>query len=411
MLVMYFGAMVFLHVFVLWHSWRGIRIGLPDFSIFYTAGQIVHQGRGADLYDDHLQEEIQRSFSPEGIRKRGSILPYNHPPFEAILFVPLARFSYLTAYFIWLALNIMLVSTLPFILRPHLAILGKEHLWFWLLMCLAFFPIFVALIQGQDSILVLVLYCLAYAAFRRGEELRSGSWLGLGLFKFHLVLPFVLPLLLLWRKKLLAGFLIVAAALLCIGFVPGGLTAWLTYPTYVWESEHNQSYLWNLSLGNTANLRGLISSFVPASHPWMRAGMLTFCSGLVLAAVVYAWRKAFRVCSSGTAWAFCISLIATVLLSYHIYTHDLSLLFLACVLALEVMQSKPLVPEWRQKAVYICLAILSCSPVYLTLTLRYKQLQLVAGILLILLAVLWTQCISRSIDAECGREIPLVDLT
>jgi hypothetical protein len=63
----------------------------------------LRDGHGSRLYDDDLQESIQRSFSPLAVQKRGTILPYLHLPYEALLFAPLARFSYVTAYAIWLA--------------------------------------------------------------------------------------------------------------------------------------------------------------------------------------------------------------------------------------------------------------------------------------------------------------------
>ena len=77
--------------------------------------------------------------------------------------------------------------------------------WLSFLAALAFFPISYALMQGQDSIMLLALYCLAYVALRRGRDLQAGIWLGLGLFKFHLVLPFVLILFLRRRWRAVLG--------------------------------------------------------------------------------------------------------------------------------------------------------------------------------------------------------------
>jgi hypothetical protein len=86
-LALYFVAVIVLHGYVLWQARRFIPQGLADFSIFYTAGRIVRDGNGARLYDDALQESVQHSFSPPALESRRTILPYNHPPFEAILFV------------------------------------------------------------------------------------------------------------------------------------------------------------------------------------------------------------------------------------------------------------------------------------------------------------------------------------
>jgi hypothetical protein len=380
--------MIVLNAFVLWHSRNGIPAGLPDFTIFYTAGKIVHQGQGNRLYDNELQETIQRSFS--SVRgANGSSLPYNHPPFEALVFAPFARVSYLTAYFCWLGINILLVLGIPLVLRPHLAVLGKEPIFLWLLASFAFYPNFIALMQGQDSIFVLFCYCMAFAALRSQAEFRAGGWLALALCKFHLVLSFVLPFLLLKRKCLVAGFLAVAILLGLVGLVAAGWRGWQAYPGYVLSSENNNNYLWNRALGNTANLRGLIWSVLSANHPWLRGGMLTLLSGLIFAAMVSAWRSSLTAADS--QMAFCMGLIATVLLSYHLYVHDLSLIFLAGILALERAGSILTKRVWTRRFTYGCLILLSCNSIYLLFVLRYKHLEFFAIILLVLFVLLWIE--------------------
>lgn len=385
---LYLVSMIFLHCFVMFKSWGGIRIGLPDFSIFYTAGRILHDGHSSELYDNGVQEAVQRSFSPTGVERRGSILPYNHPPFEALLFVPLVRFSYLTAYGIWFGVNVCLLLIMAFVLRKYFVNLGKVPVYLWILACFAFYPIFAALMQGQDSILVLFCYGMAYAAFRKESEFRAGCWLGLGLCKFHLIIPFVFPLLLLWRKRFLAGFASVALISAVIGLATVGWRGLLRYPRYVWESEHNQSYLWNVSLGNTANLRGLIKSLLPGTIPWMTAALLFMCSGVLLVGVAYAWRKAQTAGFTSRELTFALNLLATVLVSYHLYIHDLSLIFLALLLIGEAVVSARSMNARLRRTVLVCIAILFCSPVYLVLVLQYKQLELIAVVLLVLFAAL-----------------------
>src|ERR1700751_152934 len=121
-----FSAMVVIHGYLLWQMRECIRAGLPDFSIFYTAGRVLHSVNGSRLYDDNLQEQLQRSFSPQAVDRRGSILPFNHPPFEALLFFPLVHFSYLRAYLVWLAITLSLLLLTLTILRRQLACLGRS---------------------------------------------------------------------------------------------------------------------------------------------------------------------------------------------------------------------------------------------------------------------------------------------
>ncbi len=378
-LALYCCAMIVLHGHVLWQARSSIPQGLPDFSIFYTAGRILRDGQGSRLYDDALQESMQRSFSPVAVHRRGVILPYNHLPFEALLFVPLAHLSYVTAYLTWLVVNVALLCSIPFLLRRRLTALGKVPLYLWLLACFAFFPVFVALIQGQDSILLLFLYCLAYSCLERRSELAAGGWLASGLYKYHLVLPFVLPL---WRrKKLIAGFLLAAGSL---GLISVAITGWrglLAYPRYVWGTEHDPKYVLNSPLGLTANLRGLISAIIPAAYPGIGASLMVLLSVIVLLMMMYAAGKASWADSGWRQSMLAVNLVGTILLSYHIFVHDLSLLFLAILLVLEILLSDRPIPNWTRTTLSVCMAILFFSPLYQVLSLRYRQLQLMAIVL------------------------------
>ena len=378
---LYFCAMIALHCAVFWHVERSVADGLPDFSIFYTAGRIVRDGQGSRLYDDPVQESVQHSFLPSVAQRQGAILPFNHPPFEAVLFVPLAHLSYVSAYATWLGFNLVLLISIPFLLRKHMQVLGRVPLYLWLLACVAFFPIVVALLQGQDSVLLLFLYCLAYASLSRGSHLSAGGWLAAGLYKYHLVLPFVLP----WwrRKKLMAGFLVVAGSLFLISLAITGWQGVLGYPRYVWETEHNPRYLLTSPQGLTANLRGMVSAATPAVHPGMGTALLVLSSAIVLSLMIYAAGKSTGQESGAGQAVFALNLVGTILLSYHIYLHDLSLLFLSILLVLEVLFTHPAIPKWTRTMLCACIAILFFSPLYMLLSLRYRQMQVMAIVILV----------------------------
>ncbi|MBZ5650912.1 MAG: DUF2029 domain-containing protein [Acidobacteriia bacterium] len=400
-LALYFSAMIFLHGYVLWQARRSIPEGLPDFSGSYTAGQILRDGHGSQLYDDVLQESIQRSFSAKAIEKRRTILPYIHLPYEALLYAPLAHFSYLTAYAIWLTVNLALLSSIPFLLRKTLNRLGQAPLYLWLLACFAFFPIFSALIQGQDSILLLFLYCATWRSLERGSELASGAWLALGLYKYQLVVPLVLAFR--RRKKLIAGFLSVAAIL---GFVSLAITGWhslLGYPRYLWRTEHDLKYGFNTLPGLIANLRGLVSGVVPKAHTEIEIGLTAVFSAIVLLMMMYAAGKVSAAGSGRLQPLFALTLVGTVLVSYHLYVHDLSVLFLAMILVLEMLLSGPPIPQTTKTVLLVCIALLYCSPLYLVLTLRYNQLRLMAIVLLVFFVGLLS--LINSLRAQTGGTV------
>ena len=114
---------------VFWGA-RGRAVsGWPDFSIFYAAGLTIRRGQGTVLYNDAVQRQVQQGFMPETLTVR-SPLPYNHPPFEILFFLPLTYINYVHAYLIWFAANVMLLGACIYMLRPWLSAVARDFPWF-----------------------------------------------------------------------------------------------------------------------------------------------------------------------------------------------------------------------------------------------------------------------------------------
>ena len=94
--------------------------------------------------------------------------------------------------------------------------------WFEAMLCVGFFPIFLDLYQGQDAVLLLLLLVCALRSLCVQKDALGGAFLALGLFKFHLVIPVVLVLILVGRRRVLAGFLPTALALVAVSAAIAG---------------------------------------------------------------------------------------------------------------------------------------------------------------------------------------------
>jgi Glycosyltransferase family 87 len=393
--------MIGLHLFMLWQERWAIPIGFPDFSIFYTAGTILRTGHGSQLYNQALQESVQGSFAAGGIANRGSILPYFHPPFEAVFFVPFTLTSYFGAYLIFAAVNLALIVALSLMLRRELPALGSLPAWLWPLAALGFTPIFIALMQGQDSIFLLFCYVMAYSALRRGADTKVGAWLALGLCKYHLVLPFMAAFVVQRQKKVLAGFFAVLLLLGVIAFAAVGWAGLQSYPQFAWSSEHSMRYLWNNFHGNTTNLRGLLLGLLPlalqqnGSKPTF--GLIVAASLVTLVVADYVWLKA-PATGPGRDLAFALNLVATLLVSYHAFVQDMSILFLAILLVMNVLLSDWPVEKWARRLLIGSAGVLSCAPVYMVLILVYGKLSLIVWIILIFFTGLLGAITTRSTD-------------
>jgi hypothetical protein len=369
-------GMFVLHGMILWHARDQAIAGAPDLRNFYTAGLMLRRGQGDSLYDDALQRKTQREFVSPG-SAADVLLPYIHPPFEAILFLPLTFLTFLHAYLLSFLLNGVLLAVGIYVIRWWIPAIAADLPELLFLAPLAFFPVFYAFLQGQDSILLLTLYCLAYAAFRRGRDLQAGIWLGLGLFKFHLILPFAVILLLCRRWRAIAG---IVATGCCELAISGALVGWrefLYYPRYAWHVNRLGAKAF-IFPENMPNLRGLLTGWTESPALRLPLELLLFAVSLSL--LVWAARRWQWTLTKDDAWdtGFSIAVVATFLVGYYGYNQDLSILLLPILLTFNRMlqHSAP------GAALRVIVGLLFFSPLYVLLTFVYGRQHLFALVLL-----------------------------
>jgi Glycosyltransferase family 87 len=162
--------------------------GRADFRQLYTAGYMVRTGHARELYN----YDSQLRFQNEIVSRADIPLPFIRPAYQALLFAPFSWLRYRTAYLVFLAANLVLLGISFRLLRPFMDRLAEIYRWLPAAMFLGYLPIAAALMQGQDSILLLTLLLAAAVSLGRGRDLTAGLLAGLGLFKFQIVLPIAL---------------------------------------------------------------------------------------------------------------------------------------------------------------------------------------------------------------------------
>src|SRR5438067_35834 len=80
--------------------------GNSDFRQLYTAAYMIRTGRGHQLYDYQAQKQLQDAL----VSREELALPFIRPAYQAVVMVPFSLFRYRTAYLLFLALNLGLVS-------------------------------------------------------------------------------------------------------------------------------------------------------------------------------------------------------------------------------------------------------------------------------------------------------------
>jgi hypothetical protein len=387
------AGMLCLHLLFLSHAWLQVQQGYGDFSIFYTAGKIVRNGGGAGLYDPALQYSVQQEFAPNVSVRQGA-LPYNHPPFEALIFLPLTFLPYGYALASWTAVNLALLLVVGKILRRRFSVLHGIAGWQWLAMELAFYPVFISLMQGQDSILLLCLYVLAFEFLERKADFSAGCCLGLGMFRFALVLPMILIFLFWNRRRFVSGAVLVSLGLSLLSGWVVGFSGLLRYPLYVWQLEKTTGG-GTILPGLMSNVRGLMASLL--------GGLVTPPTLLIitLAASAFLLWIAFPAGFAPTAFdlKFALAIVVTLLVSYHSYSYDWCLLILPLVIVADHCLRFRSGPLRNQFVPILPVVPLLFSPLFFLLWLRWHNLSWLAIPLL-----LWLGAIRREIFRSGGLE-------
>lgn len=296
-----------------------LRDGYQNFTIFYAAGRMVRSGQSNILYDLSAQYRAQQEFAPN-VHIRQAALPYNHPPFEALLFLPFTLLPYVLAYLLWNLLNVMMVAASLMLLRRQFSEIANQSPAFLGLAAAGFLPVAGAIIQGQDSILLMFLFVIALTAMEKRQDAAAGAALAAGLFKFHLVLP-LLFLLAARRWRLLLGFAPVAALLGGISLAMVGWHGAVGYAQLLFRLE-NTGAGGSIVGADMPNLRGIIATLA-GEHLGTSLMPITIAGSAVV--ILIAWWR-IRFIRDSIHFAFVLATVATILVSYHTLTYDLSLL-------------------------------------------------------------------------------------
>jgi hypothetical protein len=298
-----------------------------DFSVTYVGSRMVYLGLGPKLYDLSQQNNVKQPLLPNA-----EPLIYEHPPFEAFLLAPLGALPYKTAYLIWGIINAAIWLLLPHLLRPY-ASAPRDDLSY-LLLWLLFAPLWVALFEGQSSLLVLLLYSITFIQLRCGRDFRGGTVFGLALFKFQFAIPFVLILLLQRKWRFMKGFLTTATALGTLSVVAVG---WRGIISYIHLLMSIAAHPGNASYGSARGM-ATVQGFV---HPLLGRVLGHTAVSLIVAGVsiflilwtAWRWRKAGPAADRRTFdLMFAAAVVVSLVTSLHLFTYDLSPLLLAMLL-------------------------------------------------------------------------------
>jgi hypothetical protein len=286
---------------------------------------MIRTGHRKELCNYDAQKRFEDALVPVDI---AFMLPIIHLPFEELLFLPLSFFSYRTAYWIFLALNGALLAICVRLLRSHMSVLSNRWKWFPVFLFAGFYPISRAAVQGQDSIIMLTLLAGALWFLDHGNEMAAGLLVGLGVFKFQIVIPIAL-LFMIWRRwRFCVGFSVSGATAALVSLWLVGFEGAREYAgTLLGMSLHLNSRADILHYGaiptSMFNLRGLITAVLGGTLPRFGILLVIITSSVAVLAVAARQRPSLP-----------LAILASSLVSYHFLSHDASILIIPLAAAL-----------------------------------------------------------------------------
>jgi hypothetical protein len=307
--------------FLFFPSGRAERM---DFRQLYAGGYLARTDP-ANLYDYGRQKEVQDAF----VSQAAGVLPFIRPAYEAWLVAPLTHLPYRIAYFSFLCINLLLLLACFFVGRDIFSRKGIIAQPRPGLQLFAFFPVTVAMLQGQDSILFLLGLCFTYRFLKSGRGFLAGAILGLLLLKPQVALPLALFLIVRYGFSLFAGFavggsIVFAASVVLVtwqGFL--ALVRVLLLTGSVSVSQNIPTGSFGVFPFIMPNIRGLISGLTA----WFLPGRIVFALTIALTTCLVLWAiRTLRGTGFDFDAAFSLSTTCAVLVSYYLHIHDLTVM-------------------------------------------------------------------------------------
>ncbi len=309
-------ALCFMALMLAPHFERAVS-GANDFVALYAGARLLGTG---NLYDSGRLHEASR----QAIGRHSPDHGYIRLPFHAVFLWPLSRLPYRQAYLLWELAGLAAFVGFMALWRPPKFALTL------LFSCLSL-PAFSALLNGQDTTFLLLFLALAASLHKRSMPFAAGLVFSLCGIKFHFFL--LIPLLIVGQRswRFGKGLVVGAALLLAVSFAGAG---W-GWPLDFYHAVSNPGFSPGLEF--MPNLHGALA-VVPGGT------VLEMLLGASVAAAVW------MVCRyRGFLEALAACLAGGMLLSYHAYLPDFSLLLPA---ALTVMATSEL-PALRALAVVL----------------------------------------------------------
>jgi hypothetical protein len=308
---------------------------VPDASPFggdvlqeWIGGYIVRHGDYGRFYDVSYAQSLEHDEHLVGFAwRQGEYFPMVYPPFYYLLVAPLSWLPFSLAALLWAGLMVLAYLAAWRLFEKYALRAGKAAgPTAWLLpLSLLFMPLIENFTTCQKGSLLLLLLTATYYLLVTTRPYWAGLVFGLIAFKPQFALPIAIAMLCKQQWRFVLGGLTTGSMLV-------GLCAWMGLDVcsqYVDFSTHAGEYLRNAGYDLTkSHAWSGFFSLLRGSSPAMATMLVAAADVATVGVVALALRGPFDASSRRFPWQFSALTVATVLLSPHLYTYDLTVLLL-----------------------------------------------------------------------------------
>lgn len=298
-----------------------------DFIAFYAGGRVSQQYGFDKAYDIQLQKGIQEEQVGFALSEQ-QVLLYNHLPFVLPILWLVMRDNYVLSFGMWalclLGCYILSLALFQKYLPGALPdATAKIAYWGGGLL---FFPLFISLLQGQDTAILFLGVTLWLAGMASNRPWLAGLGLGLTAIRPHMALLLSIPFA--FRQQRIFFWAAGVASLLAL------FSLWLIG----WQGVQQFIHILLISAGgewfgmnekDMFNLIGIFFRLLPQAEPGLLRSTAWGVYVLSIGGLSFAWKKSPVIDNRLTGVAILLALLA----SPHLHYHDLTLLWFPLMFA------------------------------------------------------------------------------
>jgi hypothetical protein len=346
-----------------------------DFITYYTVGVIANRYGLDKVYDFQLQKAIEEEIVGFEIAD-SNVMPHNHIPLINPILAFLAGVvggRYLLGLCIWaIVLLLVYIPTVRALLRvrPDLVDVNFVNMLAFLL----FFPLFVSLMNGQDTVLLVLGAVLLVSAVLKHQDWTAGLGLALMTVRPQIALMMAIPFIF-THRRIWWRFCAIALLFVLISVIPLGVSGFKDF----------FNIMLNAVVGSRDTAMFNVTGFLSRAFPDGQSSTIQFIGwGAYVLGVVglcFMWKKYKEV--DGRVLG--LALVLSLLVSPHLVYHDLTLLMIPLVVAIWKATEGGLLRRKDAAMVVLVISVLLLLS-FVRMSTQYVAIYLLMGILL---AYLW----------------------